>query len=178
MTARLLLLAPFVLLSACSDRPKAPPLTQESVYQNDAIGLRFLVPAGWIMQSRAVLPSGNLHKPIVVVTYQGGGERPAEFRLVVAEVPENADLPQYLAAHPVGADKWPPQAPVEPVTINETQASRFVLTRTQGKQEMRREVTAFRRGERVYFFLVDFAATDGGSRDAVRTAINSVTWKK
>jgi hypothetical protein len=178
MTARMLLLAPLALLSACSDLPKAPPLTQESVYQNDAIGLRFLVPAGWTMQSRAVLPSGPLPKPIVMVTYQGGSEKPAEFRLLVAEVSENADLPQFLAGHPVGPDKWALQAAVEPVAINESQASRFVLTRMQGKEEFRREVTAFRRGERVYFFLVDFAATDAGSRDAVRTAINSVTWKK
>jgi hypothetical protein len=177
MIARLLLLAPLALLPACSDRPKAPPLTQESVYQNDAVGLRFLVPAGWTTQSRAVLPSGPLAKPIVLVTYQGGGEKPAEFRVLVAELPDNTDLPQFLAGHPVGPDKWAPQSAVEPVTINGVQASRFTLVRSQGKEEVRREVTAFRRGERVYFFLVDFAATDATSRDAVRTAVNSITWK-
>lgn len=175
---RVLLLAPLALLPACSDQPKAPPLTQESVYQNDAIGLRFLVPAGWTMQSRAMLPSGPLPRPIVIVTYQGNGEKPAEFRLLAADLAENTDLPQFLASHPVGADKWPPQSAVEPVTINESQASRFVLTRSQGKDEMRREVTAFRRGERVYFFLVDYAASDAGSRDTVRTSIESVKWKK
>ena len=41
------LLFPLVLLAAgCADRPKAPPLVTEAVYQNDAIGLRFLTPEG------------------------------------------------------------------------------------------------------------------------------------
>ena len=178
MNARLMLVAPVALIVACSDRPKAPPLTQESVYQNDSIGLRFLVPAGWTTQSRAVLPTGQLHKPIVVVSYQGGAERPAEFRVLVADLSAGADLQQFLTEHRVGGEKWTGQSPIEQLTVNEMQASRFVLTRTQGKEEMRREVTAFRRGERVYFFLVDFAASDAASRDVVRTAINSVTWKK
>jgi hypothetical protein len=64
------------------------------------------------------------------------------------------------------------------VTINGAAATRYVLTRKQGKDEIRREATAFRRDGRVYFFLVTFAATDGAVRDAVRTSIDSITWKK
>jgi hypothetical protein len=39
-------------------------------------------------------------------------------------------------------------------------------------------VTAFRRGDRFYLFLVIFPASDATSRDAVRTAVASVTWTK
>ncbi len=177
MIARLLLLTPLILLPACSDRPKAPPLTQESVYQNDAIGVRFLVPSGWTTQSRAVLPSGPLAKPIVLVSYQGGYERPAKFLVLVADIPPDVDLRAYLIEHQVGSEKWKSQSAIEPVSINGAPASRFVLTLPRGKEEIRREVTAFRRDNRVYLFLVDFSATDGASRDAVRTAIDSIKWK-
>ena len=180
MIARPLLLAPLVALvaSACSSRPQAPALTNESVYDDHAIGLRFLAPAGWAVHSRAVLPSGQLSKPIILISYEGGSEKPAELRVLVAELAPEGDLQQFVAEHRVGAERWTAQSPVEQISVNDAPASRFVLSRTQGKEEIRREVTAFRRAERVYFFMVDFAASDAASRDAVRTAIASVTWKK
>lgn len=167
-----------LLAAGCSERPKAPPLTAETVFQNEDIGLRFLTPAGWLIQSRATLPPGALAKPVVLVAYQGNGEKPADFKLLAIDLPGDADLGQFIADYRVGPEKWTKPAPPETVTVNGVQASRYLLTRTQGKDEHRREVTVFRRGERVYVFLVSFAASDAGSRDAVRTAIASVAWTK
>jgi hypothetical protein len=163
----------------CSHRPAAPPLTAEAVYQNDEIGLRFLAPPGWPMRSRAVLPPGALPRPIVLVSYQrADGEQAAEFGLVAADAAPETGLEQFLAEHRVGSERWAVQSPAQAVTVNGAAATRVVLTHSQGKDETRREVTAFRRGGRLYLFLVTFAASDPASRDAVRTSIDSITWTK
>src|SRR5262249_46264967 len=169
-----------LLFAGCSNRPHAPPLTTEAVYQNDAIGLRFLAPAGWPVQSRATLPTGRLAKPIILVTYQRGpGDKPAEFKGLAADLGPEACPPTFLTDLRVGPGAWPAPWAARPLTVNGAEATRYVQTRTQGKEEYRREVTAFRRGDhRVYLLLVIFPASDAASRDAVRTAVASVTWTR
>jgi hypothetical protein len=168
------------LAAGCPPRaPKAPPLTPEAVFENAAIGLRFLAPAGWVLQSRATLPDGPLPKPVVVVSYQQSASgKPSDFTLLAADVPEDTDPLRYLDEHAVGATRWALRSPPEVVTVNGTPATRFAQGVTRGKDELRREATAFRRGGRLYFFLVTFAPGDEASRDAVRTALGSVTWTK
>jgi hypothetical protein len=168
-----------VFAAACSPTPKAPPLTDETVYENPGIGLRFLVPAGWAIESRAVLPPGPLVKPVVVVSYvPPGAPRPADLTVLAADLKTDASVETFLTEYRVGPEAWTVRSPAEPVTLNGTAATRYVLTRTQGKVEVRREVTAFRRGERMYFFLVTFAVGDVAVREAVRTTIESITWTK
>ena len=182
---------PLVLLvaaSGCTDRPKAPPLVHEAVYQNDKIGLRFLAPEGWSMSSRADLPSGKLPKPIILVAYQvSRGESPSELEVLVADLPEGSDLGKFLIDQRIGAAAWKLSPGIEKVTINGADATRIVLTTTEtrvgkagktNKIEFRREATAFRRGERVYFFIVTFDATDPPARDAARQCVQSATWTK
>jgi hypothetical protein len=179
MVVRFLLTACLIaaLAAGCSSRPKAPPLTNESAYQNDDVGLRFLVPPGWRMQSRAVLPPGQLTRPVILVSYNGDGEKPAAIQILAADIAADADLERFLAVHQVGPDVWSGQSPAERVTVNGVDASRLVLSRAKGKEEARREVTAFRRGKRTYLFLLDFTASDAVARDAGRAAINSIVWK-
>jgi hypothetical protein len=177
MPARLLCFA--LVLTGCTPGPKAPPLVDEAVYENPAAGLRFLVPAGWAVQSRASPPAGPLAKPVVLVSYEPvGAPRPADFTVLAADLPADASVETFLVEYRVGPEAWTVLPPAQPVTINGAAATRYVLTRKQGKDEIRREATAFRRDGRVYFFLVTFAATDGAVRDAVRTSIDSITWKK
>src|SRR5213594_4361713 len=91
-------LLPFVMLAAgCSDRPKAPPLVNESVYQNERVGVRFLAPEGWSITSRSEVPPGPLARPVLLVSYvQSKAEKAAEFELLTAELPEFDDLGRYL----------------------------------------------------------------------------------
>src|SRR5262245_5986978 len=90
---RAVLAASLLVLVGCSNRPHAPPLTTEAVYQNDAIGLRFLAPAGWPVQSRATLPAGRLTKPIILVSYQRvPGDKPAEFKVLAADLAPEASI--------------------------------------------------------------------------------------
>jgi hypothetical protein len=175
-----------LLACGCQERPKAPPLVNDTVYQNDKIGLRFLAPDGWSVLSRAELPAGALPKPIVLVAYQmGKGDTTSELEVLAADLAEDADLGRFLAEHRIGAAAWTIKSPAETVTINGAAATRFVLTRmdkgskvSKGKGEIRREATAFRRGGRVYFFIVTFVAGDGLARDAARQSVESVTWTR
>jgi hypothetical protein len=166
-----------LLAGGCSDRPRALPLSYEAVYQNDKIGLRFLAPEGWTITMRTELPSGPLPKPIVLVGYvQSKGDKPAEFQLLAADLPEDKDLGVFLTEFRIGADKWVVHQTGQPVTVNGTAGTRYMMTRGTGKNEFRREATAFRRGGRVYFFIITFGVADPDRRDQARKSVESAVW--
>lgn len=168
-----------VAAGGCSDRPKAPPLTNEAVYQNDKVGVRFLTPDGWTAMSRSDLPPGELSRPVVLVAYLlPRGDRPAQFELVAADVPDGTDLGKYLAEHPIGPEKWVVKAGPEPTTVGGLAGSRYALGRAAGKDSIRQEVAAVRRGGRVYFFVATFGTSDVEHRDQARKSVESVTWSK
>jgi hypothetical protein len=172
-------LAAGLLSGGCTRRPKAPPLTNDAVYQNDAIGLRFLVPEGWSIASRTDLPSGSLPRPLILVSYiQGQADHPAELELLAADVPEGADVGGFLADNPIGPRKWRLLGSSRAVTVNGVPATGYTMASGTGRGEGRREATAFRRGDRVFVFLITFGATDSAARDAARRAVESATWSK
>src|SRR5258707_347216 len=108
-----------VLLAAgCSDRPKAPPLTNDAVYQNEKIGLRFLTPEGWLVSLRSELPPGPLTRPGGLVAYQTPrGERPGEMQLLAAELGADGDFAAFVIGPRVSPDKWTPKPPPTTVTV-------------------------------------------------------------
>lgn len=172
--AALLLVA---LSAGCADRPSAPPLVNEAVYQNAAAGVRFLAPDGWQMLTRAELPPGPLAKPVVLVSYmEPRGEKPGELELVAADLPEGDDLGAFLAGYRIGGEKWAAPPAAEPVSVGGADGTRYTFTRGKKKDEYRREVTAVRRGGRVLFFAVTYAASDPAHRDQARKSVESVTW--
>ena len=172
-----LTLLPAALAAGCADRPRAPALTNDAVYEDDRAGLRFVVPDGWVMGLRAVAPPGRLAKPTPLVRYRPpAADRPADLELIAADLPETEDLGKYLAGYQPGGKTWAAAGPPTPVTANGAAATRYEYA-TADKVGLRREVTAFRRGERVYFFLTTYGKADTASRDQVRLAIESVVWK-
>jgi hypothetical protein len=179
---RVYCLCALLLLAAaggCTERPKAPPLKNEAVFQNDKIGLRFLAPQGWSVSSRTDLPPGPLPKPVILVAYHlSKGDSPAELEVLAADLAEETDLGKFLIENRIGAAVWVSKSPAEPVTINGEAATRYVLSRQAGKSELRREATAFRRGGRVYFFIVTFPANDPAVRDAARQCVLSAAWSR
>jgi hypothetical protein len=175
----LLALALAPAAAGCTTRPHAPPLVNEAVYQNDKVGVRFLAPDGWTITSRSDLPPGKLERPVVVVSYvQSQGYKPGEFELVAADLPETADLGDFLTNYRIGPEKWVMKPPPTATTVGGEPATQFVLTRKVGKSEYRREATAVRRGGRVYFFVISFLTTDAEHRDQARKSVESVTWTK
>ena len=131
---------PLVLLGVigCAERPKRSPLVNDTVYQNDRVGLRFLAPDGWALVSRPSLPSSPLPKPIILVGYHlSKGENHSELEVLAADLAEDEDLGRFLVEHRIGAAIWTLKPPAEPVSINGVDATRHTLTRQDKKGEMR-----------------------------------------
>jgi hypothetical protein len=174
------ILLPLLLLGGCGcvERPKAPPLVNDTVYQNDRLGLRFLAPEGWSLVTRAELPTSPLPKPVILVAYHlTKGESHSELEVLAADLVEDADLGAFLIEHRIGAAVWTFKPPPVPVTINGTPARRILLTRNTKTGELHREATAFRREGRTYFFIITFPANDAAARDAARQSVQSVNWE-
>lgn len=178
-TVRLTLPLLVLAATACTDGPKAPPLTDEAVFRDDTIGLRFLVPAEWAVKSRGVVPPGRLGRTVVVVSYQRpAGRRPATFDVLAIDRSTDDDLGRAAAEHGPGSGEWVAQSPARQVIVNGSDATQIVLVPVHGKDDGRREVTAFHRGDRVYLFILTYSAADPDVRDAVRSTVESITWTK
>jgi hypothetical protein len=128
------------------------------------------------MIARADLPRGALTKPIILLTYLYNQGQSAEFQLMAVDLPDDADLAQFLAEHQIGSSLWVVSPAPETVVINNESAIRYSMVRGTGKSEARREATVFRRGGRVFFFIVTFSITDTERRDQARKSIESVSW--
>lgn len=175
---RLLLALVAAAAAGCSGGPRAPALTADAVYENDRAGLRFAVPDGWLMTMRTEPPDGHWPKPMRLVRYMPSNpEARADLELLAADVPDGTDVLAYLAENPFGSQKWA-NTPARELTINGATATRFESAAAGGKKQgYRREVTAFRRGGRVYFFKVVYDESDATTRDQVRRSVESVVWK-
>ena len=66
--------------------------------------------------------------------------------------------------------------PPEEFTINDMPAVRITYIEGEGRKQMTREVVAFRRNERVYFFKSYYASDDAQLRNALRDAIDTIVW--
>jgi hypothetical protein len=168
-----------LLLPGCSRRPHAPALGDDPVYQNSREGFRFLAPEGWVQRARAEIPPGKAEKERLLVEYQRvGGGKLALLEVSLADLPPSTDLITYLAGPADGVEKWRSVGRPENLEIEGVEATRMTFSGRVGKEDMTREVVAFRRGERVYFFVGLFTATDGKARDELRRAVGSTIWSK
>jgi hypothetical protein len=166
-----------VLAAGCNNRPKAPALSTEAVFEDDNAGLRFVVPDGWLMTMRGLAPPGRLEKPAQLVRFKPPvADRVADLELMAIDLPAAQDLVKHLTDHQPGSDKWSPAGSPKPVTANGVEGARYEYV-SATRPGTRRDVTTFRRGERVYLFLTTYGANDTTSRDQVRLAVESAVWK-
>jgi hypothetical protein len=172
---RLLLLA--AALAGCEGRPSAPPLQEGRVYRNDREGFRFFAPEGWPQRARGEAPRGKLDSERLLTEYKCMTcARPATLVVSVAEIPAGTSLSDYVTRTTLKGEKWQLRGAAEHFKINEEPAVRIVYTQRVGKDEMVREVVAFRRGARVYLFKGFYADSDAKSRKEIRGAVDSVVW--
>jgi hypothetical protein len=170
--------AGLLLLLGCDARPRAPALLDEPVYQDEREGFRFLVPEGWKQYARSEVPPGKVERERLLVLYRRltpGQE--ATLQVTCADLPPATDLAAYLAGPSFGADRWRLKASAEAVVADGVRGLRYAFAGRTGKRDMGREVAAFRRGERVYFFTALFPAADSTAREQVRRAVGSIRWK-
>jgi hypothetical protein len=167
-----------VLLCGCRSRPKAPALIDERVFQSDE-GFRFLVPEGWRMTARGNVPPGPLDKERLLVQYRWSSEGyQALLEVSLADLPSDADLRAYLSGPSFSASRWEPSGDSEPLTISGVDGARSRFTARVNGNPLEKEVTGFRRGERVYFFTLLFAPQDAASPEQVQRAIGQLVWTK
>lgn len=173
-----LLLVGLSLLAGCGRGPRAPALQDDPVYTNEDEGFRFRVPEGWHQSAHAVLPPGKLDKERLLVQYRRPDPaRPATLEVAAADLPPSTDLAAYLAEPAYGATTWRVRAGPEPVQAGGMEGSRYDLTARVGTDDMTREVVAFRRGERVYFFTALFLSKDPDAREQFRRSVGRLVWK-
>jgi hypothetical protein len=172
------LLVGLLLSLGCRSRPKAPALTNEPVFQSDE-GFRFLVPEGWIMSARSSVPSGPLEKEEVLVQYHRvEADREAMLEVSMADLPEETDLAKYLSNPTFSRSDWKLSGSPKGTEAGGRTGTRYRFVSRGKGGELVREVTAFRHGERVYFFTVLYPPKDTSALEQANRAIHSLVWTK
>ncbi len=167
-----------LLIWGCQPKPKAPALIDEPVYQSPE-GFRFLVPEEWIMIAKASIPSGRVEKESLLVQYRrSSGEDNATLEISLIDLPEDADIANYLSSPSFSVRKWKPLGRPESIQTGGVSGTRFRFSGRADGSDLEKEVTAFRRGGRVYFFTVLYSPKDAAAVEQVRRSINGLTWTK
>jgi hypothetical protein len=166
-------------LSGCRQRPRAPLLQDDPVYHNATEHVRFLAPEGWTQHARSEFPPGPIPEEHLLVDYlHWTGDMPAILELSVVDLPESTDLLTYLTtkrAKSFGAQQWQVVSSGEQVEAGGASGQRFVMESNEHAARTK-EVTVFRRGRRVFFFIGVFLTGDMTARDQIRRAIKSIVW--
>jgi hypothetical protein len=162
--------------TGCTPRPRAPAIQDETVYRNSQEGFHFVPPENWKQQARAEFPSGPVPEKRLLVEYRCfTSEKPASLVVSMVDVPEAKSLSDCVGESGV-EDNWQTAGPTEELTVGGRAAARGTfLPRSVGEPTVR-EIVAVRRGRRVYLFTGVFAPSDARSRDAIRTAIATLSW--
>ncbi len=174
----LLVMLAFMLLAGCNPKPKAPALLDEPVFQSDE-GFRFLVPEGWIIAARGNVPPGHLDKERLLVQYlRTDSDAQATLEVSVADLPEDANLAAYLSGPSYSARQWKQIGSQEKLEAGGRPGDRYRFTARINNAVVDKEVTAFRRGGRVYFFTLLFPHAEATAPEQIRRAIGRLVWTK
>jgi hypothetical protein len=166
-------------LIGCESRPQAPILRDAPVYRNEAEGLRFLVPDGWIQTASTLLPEGQLEGEIFLVRYRLNSPEPgATLQIECSPDRPDADLAQHHAAPSYRVENWSASGPPQSLTIGGADAQRLIYTGEVAGRKMSKEVVCFRRHGRVYSFVGLFSATDDKAREQIHRAVESTIWDR
>ncbi len=172
--ASLMILAA-VIFAGCQDRPRAPALRDDPVFEDAQSGMRFLAPTGWAETARSAFPDGRADKDTMLVRYQSPPtEKPATFEVSFIDAPDSADVVAMLSAPSHGASKWTNAEPPEQLKLNSGAATRYHLT----DNKLTKESVVFRRGERLYFFTFIYSNSNATVRDRMHDVVVSVAWSK
>src|SRR5262249_4905063 len=146
MTRRDLRLPPAALVfvcaalwSGCKDRPRAPMLRGDPVYQNDKAGLRFLAPEGWTLSARADIPPGKITRELSLVDYRRTAGHGASLLVTLADLDLSTDLNAYLTGPTFGVSQWIPAGPPVEVKVGSADGLRHAFTGRSGKEERAKE---------------------------------------
>jgi hypothetical protein len=165
-----------VLFGGCDSRPSAPPLHDDPIYRNARAGFRFGRPEGWKMVASSDVPAGPLPSERLLVEYKCVTGKSGNLEVTAASLPASTSLAEYIKKNTLTGESWRMVGPTEDFTINAVPAVRLKFALGKGKDEMTREIVAFRRDDRVYFFKGFYLNSDTSARNAIRAAVDSVVW--
>jgi hypothetical protein len=166
-----------VLVAGCTSGPSAPALDDEPIYKAAREGFRFSRPEGWTQWARGDVPAGKLEGERLLVEYRSqSSEEMATLEVSVASVAPTDSLSDFVTRNCKTGEDWRLRGPVENFTINGEAAVRLVWVMAADTGERVREIVAFRRDDRVYFFKGFYAASDTRSRREFRSAVDTVVW--
>jgi hypothetical protein len=166
-----------VLFLGCEPRPSAPALTNETVYRQDDIGIRFVAPDGWLLRAKSAIPPGKLTTPIRVVEYARTTEtHRADFDLYAVDL-EGQEVLEYLVKEKIGSENWQAQGSPKETTLGGLPAKVFQLTGSGQRANMRREITSVSRADHTYLFLITYSEKDSKALQEAHKALETVSWK-
>jgi hypothetical protein len=164
--------------SGCDSRPRAPALRDSAVYQNRAAGLRFLVPQGWTQVASSALPSGTLEAELMLVKYQmRTTAKGATLELLCLDDPQSVDLIDYHNQSSHGIATWNRQGDPVKVKASDVMGERVEFTGSVAKSTMHKNVTVFRRGQRVFSLVGLYWEDDQAAREEIQRAVDSLVFQ-
>ena len=164
--------------SGCDSRPRAPALRDSAVYQNRAAGLRFLVPQGWTQVASSALPGGKLEAELMLVKYQmRTTAKGATLELLCMDNSQSLDLIDYHGQSSHGIATWNRQGDPVAVTAGDVAGERVEFTGSVAKSTMHKNVTVFRRGQRVFSFVGLYWEDDQAAREEIQRAVDSLVFQ-
>jgi len=137
-----------------------------------------MVPDGWTQTASSILPEGELEEEAFLVRYRV--KSPVAGSTLQVECFQGngqSDLQEHHSAASYRVNRWDPAGEPQTVTIGGRQAQRMSFQATLDERQLSKEVTCFRKGNRVYSFVGLFASQDEKAQQQIQRAVNSLIWE-
>jgi hypothetical protein len=175
---RTILLFGLLGVTACSDTPRAPTLSNSPVYQNDNEGFRFLIADEWKMSSRGEVPPGKVDVQRVLVQYQRQfPSKPATIEVSRIDSKSLPELEAMLREISHGIPSWQPNDNSKPLEVSGVGGTQLLFRGQTGKATMTKQVVIVPRGEKNYLFTAIYREGDESARNHFQNLLASVVWQ-
>ena len=158
--------------------PQAPELRDAPVYENAQEGFRFMVPDGWTQTASSNLPPGKLEGEAFLARYRVKSPEAGSMLVIECFQAEgSSDLQKHHAASSYRAKSWQLLGEPETLELGGREAQRMNFEATLDGRKISKEVTCFRKGNRIYSFVGLFSSTDEKAQQQIQRAVASVIWE-
>jgi len=156
----------------CNERPSAPALRDEPVYDNPNVGLRFQTPTGWTQAARTDRLPPVEREHLLVRFQTTPGQKPALFEVTMQALPESTNVADLVRGPSHSLGPWPDGGLPEKVEIGGVSGDRYRLA----QRDTMKESVVVRRGKNLYVFSVVAPKSETRLRDQIRDVLQSVAW--
>src|SRR5262245_8125376 len=115
------------LFIGCKERPQAPALSAEPVYDNPNAGVRFLAPTNWTIVARSDKPPEGPGERLLVRYQSAPTASHASFEVTIDAKPTSDDVASVVREASHGATTWELVGAPASLTIGGAPATRYTL---------------------------------------------------